>query len=222
MAAVEDKGKEAKRQRRCDSLRKFVWAQILAISLVIGIGIGLAWPVPGVLFATKVKSYSPLQMTLVIIIFLVMGLKLNTADAKRAIRQYKGLAWGIIVILFVTGAIAASLTGVVSWPDGFNTFGIGLVIFFVGPTTSSSGVVMVQSAHGNWTLSLLLTVFTSILAIFTIPPMLLWLATFETSDVSLLPSHFRIHLAGQCWPAPASPCLKIVVSHSTVPLQARV
>ena len=52
------------------------------------------------------------------------------------------------------------------------------------PTTVSSGVVLTQQANGNYALALLLTVITNTSAVFTIPPMLKWLAKF-TSDVEL-------------------------------------
>ncbi len=165
--------------KRFPKLRAFVWRQLLAVSLVIAVALGLIWPEPGVLFGTKVDGRSPFQTALVVTIFLVMGLKLNTDAALRAVKEAKGIVWGIFSILFVTASIGAALTNLIDFPD-IPEFAVGLVVFYLGPTTSSSGVVMVTTANGNWTLSLLLTVSTSILAIFTIPSMLSWLAEFKT------------------------------------------
>jgi len=165
---------------------------LLPISLVLAVIIGYAWPTPGNALAIKlprnancseVTCRSPVQYTCVIVIFIISGLKLSTDAAKRAITEYKGLLWGVFSILFVTVCIGTSLTRLITFPD-IEDFGSGLVVFFSMPTTVSSGVVLTQQANGNYALALLLTVITNTTAVFTIPPMLKWLAKF-TSEVEL-------------------------------------
>ena len=76
-----------------------------------------------------------------------------------------------------------SATRGIDFPD-VEEFSIGLVVFFAGPTTVSSGVVLTQQANGNYALALMLTVVTNICATFTIPPMLSWLGDVS-DEVSL-------------------------------------
>eukprot|EP00729_Bicosta_minor_P005400 gene5400-26487_t len=141
---------------------------LLPISLVLAVIIGYAWPTPGNALAIKlprnancseVTCRSPVQYTCVIVIFIISGLKLSVI------------------------CIGTSLTRLITFPD-IEDFGSGLVVFFSMPTTVSSGVVLTQQANGNYALALLLTVITNTTAVFTIPPMLKWLAKF-TSEVEL-------------------------------------
>jgi len=122
------------------------------------------------------------QYICVIIIFLISGLKLTTDALRKALSAYYGIAYGLLTILFITVCVGVKLTQQVDFPD-VEEFQSGLIVFFSMPTTINSGIVLTQQANGNYALAVLLTVVTNVLAVFTIPGMLAWLADFN--DVSL-------------------------------------
>ena len=99
-------------------------------------------------------------------IFLLSGLKLQTKDVKQALKAWKAVLYGISIILFLTPLTSF---GLVNLPFQTSELAYGLAIFFLGPTTISSGVILTGQAKGNVALGLMLTVSTNLLAILTMP-----------------------------------------------------
>ena len=66
-----------------------------------------------------------------------------------------------------------------------NEFVVGLAIFAVMPTTNSSGVVLTGLAKGNVGLSLVLSVATNILGVFTVPVMLTLVVGAKDANIDL-------------------------------------
>eukprot|EP00039_Didymoeca_costata_P006648 m.92099 g.92099 ORF g.92099 m.92099 type:complete len:406 (-) comp13337_c0_seq2:909-2126(-) len=161
---------------------KFTKKNLLPILLLSAVALGLIWPAPGVAVGTKVNGQRPVQLICVIIIFLISGLNLSTAEMFRAIQEYKGIIWGLLSILFVTACVGVNIVQEIDMES--EEFTKGLAVFFTMPTTISSGVVLTQQMNGNFALALFLTVVTNTIGVFTVPPMLGWLIEFE-SEVSL-------------------------------------
>ena len=99
-------------------------------------------------------------------IFLLSGLKLQTKDVKKALSAWKAVLYGCFLILIVTPLASF---GLIQLPFQTPELSYGLAVFFLGPTTISSGVILTGIARGNIALGLMLTVTTNLLAILTIP-----------------------------------------------------
>ncbi|KAK3716092.1 hypothetical protein QZH41_019623 [Actinostola sp. cb2023] len=68
-------------------------------------------------------------------------------------------------------------------PEAFRT---GIQMYFIVPCTISAGVVMVEQAGGNSALALLTTVICNLMAVFTTPPMIMWLMSFEGIKIDVV------------------------------------
>lgn len=62
-------------------------------------------------------------------------------------------------------------------------FQIGIQIYFIVPCTIAGGVILTAQAGGAVALSVMLTVFCNLAAVFTVPPLVAWIIAFE--DVKL-------------------------------------
>ena len=102
----------------------------------------------------------------VFLIFLISGLKLKTNDIKKAFESWKSVLYGSAIILVLTPLLSF---GLINIPFQTPELAYGLAVFFLGPTTISSGVILTGQAKGNLALALMLTVLTNLLAIFTMP-----------------------------------------------------
>lgn len=69
-------------------LKLFLLRHLLAVSLITGILLGVAWPAPGVALSVKAGGIRPVSFTAVVVIFLVSGLKLSTDAIKKAGKEY--------------------------------------------------------------------------------------------------------------------------------------
>ena len=153
---------EQKRPPLWKRARAAVFKNLLPISLVLFVVLGITVPQPGVFF-----SKLPTQYVCVVGIFLHSGLKLKTGEVKDALKSVKALLWGIICILLITPIIGGRLTGLLPFQPYTNhstngtssslgdhsegsailgpaLFQIGIQIYFIVPCTISSGIIMVS------------------------------------------------------------------------------
>lgn len=105
----------------------------------------------------------------VMVVFFVSGLCLNAGEAKRALRCWTGVAWGMASTLGVTPLLGYAARAIPLDPPELST---GLVVLCAVPTTLGIGIALVRTARGNVALSTLLTVATNIVGVFLVP---LWL-----------------------------------------------
>jgi sodium/bile acid cotransporter 7 len=155
----------------------FADAQLLPLSLLGAVGLGLAWPAPGLALGRPWRGITPVSFAAVVCMFFLTGLKLTTTLLRSGLGAGRAIAWGLVAILFLTVVVGLKLTALLRVPH-VPDFGTGLGIFFAMPTTISACVIMSQQAGGNVGLALVLSAATNLLAIFTVPPMLGWLAAF--------------------------------------------
>ena len=85
----------------------FADAQCLPIGLFVGLIFGLS--VPGPIMGRTIAQKGVMFYACVVGIFLILGLKLNTAQAKAAMESRKSILYGITSIMALT-----SLLGIVS------------------------------------------------------------------------------------------------------------
>jgi solute carrier family 10 (sodium/bile acid cotransporter), member 7 len=163
--------------------KKEAWAFFVSYHLLFGLAfailLGIAAPSPG-----KAVGRWPLDVAnwCVVLIFLLAGIKLKTAELRNAVKFPKALIVGVILILFITplfGFIFLALDGAMEYPE----FVTGLTMFAVLPTTISSGVVITGLAKGNVGLSLVLSVSTNILGVLTVPFMLAFVLGADGSEM---------------------------------------
>lgn len=96
-------------------------------------------------------------------------MKLKTAEVKAALTGWKSLitvCYGVVSILLISPCLTF---WTITWSFIEKEFAIGISIFFAQATTLSSGPIIAAQANGNVALALLLTVFTNILAVGTMP-----------------------------------------------------
>jgi predicted Na+-dependent transporter len=107
----------------------------------------------------------------VMAMFLLSGLGLDAARARRGFTDLRTLGVALAVIFLAAPGLAL-VHGVLPLDRGL---WVGLVLIAAMPTTLSSGVVMTDTAGGNPASALMVTLAASWLSIFTIPPSLAWL-----------------------------------------------
>lgn len=102
---------------------------------------------------------------MIVLIFLLSGLSLDTARIRDGIADIKGTLLALALIFLVT-PLVTFFFGLL--PLGYGII-IGLFLVGVMPSTLSSGVVMTGAAGGNMAHALLITILANILAVFTVP-----------------------------------------------------
>lgn len=148
---------------------KQCWAFFLSYHLLLGLAVAIVFgavaPAPG-----KAVGKWPFNVSnaCVVLIFLLAGLKLKTAELRNAVKFPRPLLIGIVLILIVTPMLGFAYMGLSGLME-FEEFVIGLAMFAVMPTTISSGVVLTTLAKGNVGLSLILSVATNIMGVVTVP-----------------------------------------------------
>jgi len=145
----------------------------LPLGLTFGLLLGYFVPVLGTTYSNIIPTNDWIKMSNinVFVIFFLSGLKLQTDQIKRALTSWKAVLYGIFLILVVTPLSSLAL---VNLPFQTTELAFGLAIFFLGPTTISSGVILTGQAKGNIALGLMLTVATNLLAIVTMPWTIPW------------------------------------------------
>mmetsp|Transcript_13658 Transcript_13658/g.16553 ORF Transcript_13658/g.16553 Transcript_13658/m.16553 type:complete len:419 (+) Transcript_13658:150-1406(+) len=162
---------------RSEKVKKFLLKWHLPMMLVTGLLIGYLFPPPGeflgeadlggICFSNlDICVYGSVSSLCITFIFVMSGMKLKTAEIKRALRTWKPALFGFVSILFITPCVSLVIVRVnYSIPE----FAAGLALFFAQATTLSSGPIITGQAKGNIALALLLTVSTNIIGVFTMP-----------------------------------------------------
>jgi sodium/bile acid cotransporter 7 len=164
---------------------KFLISYHLIVGLFLGVVIGYVWPPPGKALGS-IETVRVSQVCIVLI-FLISGLKLKTAEMMKAIRTPKVVLLGIVSIMGVTPMLGWALVNLKLQYEEFTT---GLTMFAIVPTTISSAVVITGIVKGSVALSLLLSIVTNLLGVITIPFLLSWV--LGSGDI-------RLDAAGMLW-----------------------
>lgn len=136
------------------------------------------------------KSISHLCVT---VIFICSGMKLKTNEIKAALTEWKAVLFGVISILLISPLLTF---WTITWDLRQAEFSVGISIFFAQATTLSSGPIIAAQAQGNVALALLLTVFTNIFAVLTMPLFIsTTLSTFGNVDVEIDPIPIILQLS---------------------------
>ncbi len=101
----------------------------------------------------------------IILIFLLSGMALNTGQLRDGIADIKGTILALLLIFLIAPLIAWSMA-LLPLQKGVL---IGLLLVSAMPTTLSSGVVMTGSSGGNMAHALFITIIANALAVVTIP-----------------------------------------------------
>lgn len=101
----------------------------------------------------------------IMLIFLLSGMALNTAQVRDGIADVKGTMLALFLI-FIIAPLIASCMSLLPLQRGLI---IGLLLVSAMPTTLSSGVVMTGSSGGNMAHALFITIVANALAVATIP-----------------------------------------------------
>jgi sodium/bile acid cotransporter 7 len=132
-----------------------------------------AFPLPGKTIndVTVLDGVRIVQEVFIGCVFLISGLTLDPQALKKL--SYRRLAYAllysIIAMLFVTPLIGFAFNKMPLQPIEFD---YGLCIWVAMPTTLGVGVALVRQCAGNDSLGTVITVFSNVLAIFIVPPML--------------------------------------------------
>eukprot|EP00946_MAST-07B_sp_MAST-7B-sp1_P005342 g5342.t1 len=155
---------------RCSasSTRSFLLKYHLPLGLAFGIILGYLAPNAGIVWSGLIPKNEWIKMSNlnVFLIFFISGLKLQTKAVINALKTWKAVLFGVVVIILITPLVSF---GLVYLPFQTRELSFGLAIFFIGPTTISSGVILTGQARGNIALGLMLTVVTNLLAIISMP-----------------------------------------------------
>lgn len=133
----------------------------LALGIFLGVVIGAVWPEPG-----QSLSHLPLTSIAIFIIFLVQGLRLETEEAKDALKSWRASLYGFLYILALSPFLSYPVRLLPLDPADLT---VGLCLFLTMPGTISSGVVFTRECYGNASLALLLCVGTTLVSIVTMP-----------------------------------------------------
>ena len=106
-------------------------------------------------------------------------MKLKTEALVKAGKEWRGWLFGILMIMVITPCASFAVLAIPSDSPALTHLLFGLAIFFIMPTTLSSGVVLTKEANGNFALALLLTTITNLLSIAVIPFMVQLIFLFQ-------------------------------------------
>ena len=170
----------------CARVTSFLIKHHLPIGIVLGVLLGALYPPPGLWLASF-----PTTTIAICFIFCVQGLRLDTEEAKDALRSYRATLYGAAMILFVSPFLSFPLQWMPLDPPELT---YGLCLFLCMPTTISTGVIFTREAHGNSSLALLLCIGTTLLSIPLMPFTIPFFALRSVSDVSFDTGAFLLNL----------------------------
>ena len=166
-----------------------IFDNYLVLSFAVAITLALAWPTPG---AAAMGWKLPgdvhiLESVNVMAVFFTSGLCLHVGDAKRALKCWPGVAWGMASTLGVTPLLGFAACLLPLDPPELST---GLVVLCAVPTTLGIGIALTSTARGNVALCTLLTVATNLVGVFFVP---LWLrALLPANPAGLRPGGVNV------------------------------
>ena len=158
----------------------------LPLGIVVGVVLGALYPPPG-----RWLSALPTTTIAICFIFCVQGLRLDTEEAKDALRSYRASLYGFITILFLSPFLSFPLQWMPLDPPELT---YGLCLFLCMPTTISTGVIFTRESHGNASLALLLCIGTTLLSIPLMPFTIPFFALRSVNDVSFDTGKFLLNL----------------------------
>jgi sodium/bile acid cotransporter 7 len=167
--------------------KDFILKNFLILGLLTVITFGIICPGPGTWLNVQSIGGLTLSDYAIDIIFVVSGLCLDSAaDALKP----KALTLGVVLVLFVTPALAFPILALKKMDDSLSYPLLqGMGLFCVVPTTLSSGVTMITQAKGNVSLAILLTSVTNIIGVFTMSvtaPSIFSLTTIAINKLDML------------------------------------
>lgn len=127
---------------------------------------------------------------IIILIFFLSGLALNTSQIRAGFADYTGTLLALVVIFLVSPIVAIAFSAL---PLSTGVL-IGLLLVAAMPTTLSSGVVMSGAAGGNMAHALLITIIANSLAVVTIPVTLELLLAFAGQEKEVVIDQLPIML----------------------------
>ena len=148
--------------------------------LPVGILIAVIWSLAAPAAGLVCKEYIGTP-AMIIAIFLVSGMQVKFSELKFD-RKF------ILALIFGSAFTLAGLSffgwATLSWISWDKALLAGLLVMLAAPPTLSSGIVMTQQSNGNMMLSIAITVFYNLIAIFTLPLVLGFLLhAAKTGDV---------------------------------------
>jgi len=170
----------------------------LPLALIVALLVGLIIPAPGRMLGDirvgPQGQYLLLPMLLVMTMFIINGLCMDTGEAKRAITNWKPLAYASTAILVVTPFVALGLLKLPKSMGMEQAFVTGFIIFNCMPTTLSSGVTIVRQARGDAMLAIVITSLTNIVGVFTAPILLAFMLSSYDIKLEAMPLLFKLGL----------------------------
>ena len=191
---VEEAAKNVERLSVLIILKNFCLRNFLPIGIIFSVVIGIFLPQPAVFLSEKI----PVVQICIIGLFFTIGVRLRLVEAKSAVKSYKEIAVGSLLILFLGPVIAATVLNTVpqfgtfiddnhNWKNSSNfsseeipilgpeEFRLALQIYLMCPNAPAATLILVTQANGHRGLTILISVLCTILSVFTVPPMLAWL-----------------------------------------------
>ncbi|KAJ7360597.1 hypothetical protein OS493_015705 [Desmophyllum pertusum] len=167
--------------------------------MVLMMFVGSWWSESGTFLSGIYFSYICL-----VVCFFLCGLRMRTEEFLTAVKSYKAIVWGILTILLVVPITGTQIIKTIQFAtmreDNMTTsqstvvgnvtaigpteFAFALQVFFTVPASMSAGAILSLLAGGNFPLAMLLMAVTNVAAVFTVPPMLVWM-TDLTSGVNV-------------------------------------
>ena len=133
--------------------------------LPVGILIAVIWSLSAPAAGLFCKEYIGTP-AMIIAIFLVSGMQVKFSELKFDRKFLLGLIFGSF---FTLAGLSFCGWASLSWLTWDKALLAGLLVMLAAPPTLSSGIVMTQQANGNMMLSIAITVFYNLIAIFTLP-----------------------------------------------------
>ncbi|XP_046846031.1 uncharacterized protein LOC124439818 isoform X1 [Xenia sp. Carnegie-2017] len=167
-------------------IKIFLLRNLFPFGIVLSVIFGIALPQPAVYLNEKI----PLGTICVVCLFTTIGLRLRISEAKSAIKSYKEIVIGLILILFlVPFSVVNSLNKIPYFSAligqqtnsrnasnmssyemkilGPEEFRIGLQIYFMSPSAPASSLILVTAANAHRGLCALLSILGVFISIFT-------------------------------------------------------
>ena len=161
--AVEEAAENVERCRVLITLKNFCLRNFLPIGIIFSVIIGIFLPQLAVFLSERM----PVVQICIIVLFFTIGIRLRLVEAKTAVKSYKEIAVGSLLILFVGPVIAATVLNTVpqfgsfvhdthNWRNSSNfsseeipilgpeEFRVGLQIYLMCPNAPAATLILVS------------------------------------------------------------------------------
>jgi solute carrier family 10 (sodium/bile acid cotransporter), member 7 len=152
----------------CSKVGPWLLANHLPIFFSAALIFGYFLPAPGIAYSRLIPKNDVVSISNlnVATIFFFTGMKLKGQEVLAALKAWRASTYGLFTILILTSLFSFALVQI---PFSTPEVSYGAAIFFLGPTTVSSGAILVGQAKGNVPMALLLTVLSNLLCCLTLP-----------------------------------------------------